>query len=153
MRRKDREMDKEFAYTVLDAAPYVTLAMAEKGLPYCIPISPARSEDSLYFHCALEGLKNDLLSAQPKVCISAVSYVRPVEGKFTTEFSSAVAFGTARFITDDAEKIKALRLICEKYTPDNMPNFDAAISASLGRTGVVRIDLDSVTGKQKKIKK
>lgn len=152
MRRKDREMNKDFAYGVLDNAPYATLSMTDKGLPYCIPISPARTGDSLYFHCALEGLKNNLLLAQPRVCISAVSHMRPVEGEFTIEFSSAVAFGTARFITDTAEKIQALRLICEKYTPGNMSDFNNAIQRSIDRTGIVRIDMDAATGKQKKIK-
>ena len=38
MRRKDREMPAEFAYSVIDRSPYGTLAtLAEDGTPYCIP--------------------------------------------------------------------------------------------------------------------
>ena len=53
-------------------------------------------------------------------------------------------------VTDDAEKIRALRLICEKYAPSNMEGFDEAIRKSLAHTGIVKIELREVSGKQKK---
>ena len=40
MRRKDREMDKNFALDVLKKSPYVVLSLTdENNNPYCIPIS------------------------------------------------------------------------------------------------------------------
>ena len=51
MRRKDREMDENFAYYVADKCEWATVAVTdEKGLPYCFTISPAREEGVLYFH-------------------------------------------------------------------------------------------------------
>lgn len=39
MRRKDRKMDIEFAYSIIDKADFGTLAtVTEDGVPYCIPI-------------------------------------------------------------------------------------------------------------------
>ena len=73
-----------------------------------------------------------------------------VHDKFTTRYTSAILTGTAREVTDEAEKIRALRAICEKYTPENMSRFDAAIAKSLSRTGIWRIDVTDITGKCKK---
>ena len=70
--------------------------------------------------------------------------------KFTTEFESAVIRGNACEVTDDDEKIHALRLICQRHTPANMEQFDAAIEKSLARTGVWKIDIAEITGKRKK---
>ena len=66
MRRKDREMDENFAYYVADKCEWATVAVTdEKGLPYCFTISPAREEDVLYFHSALAGKKVDCLKNNP----------------------------------------------------------------------------------------
>ena len=53
MRRKDREMDREFALAVTDKCEYATLAMAAKdGEPYGVPVTSARDGEKIYFHCA-----------------------------------------------------------------------------------------------------
>ena len=48
--------------------------------------------------------------------------------------------------------VHALRLLCQKYTPQNMAKFDSAVSASLARTGVFGVKILSVTGKAKVLK-
>ena len=56
-----------------------------------------------------------------------VGDVQAQKNAFTTAFESAMAFGKIYRITSDEEKISALKLLCEKYCPDNMPAFDIAI--------------------------
>ena len=73
--------------------------------------------------------------------------------KYPTAFESAVIFGRAGEVTDDKEKIHALRLLCERHTPTNMANFDEAIQRSLSVTAIWKIEILSLTGKQKKLKK
>lgn len=121
-----------------------------EGEPYCVPLSIARIGETLYFHCAQEGLKLKALRKHPAVCVSCVGMAEPVHDKFTTRYTSAILTGTAREVTDEAEKIRALRAICEKYTPENMSRFDAAIAQSLSHTGIWRIDVKGITGKCKK---
>ena len=82
-----------------------------------------------------------------------VGDVERAKDKFTTGYECAMADGVCREVTEDAEKLHALRLIAEKYTPEHMPAFDDEVAASLARTGVYRIDLGSVTGKAKVLKK
>lgn len=154
MRRNDREMNREFALAVADKCEYATLAMIDTGgKPYCLPITIARDENIIYFHSAKEGQKIDALKNNPAVCMSCVGDTFRATDKFTTEFESAVLHGNAAEVTDDAEKIHALRLICQRHTPANMHQFDRSIEKSLSRTGVWKIEIARIAGKRKKYDK
>lgn len=151
MRRKERREDEKFAFEVLDKADFVVLSMIDAdGLPYCLPISAVRIGEKLYCHSAESGRKSEAILKNPNVCITAAVDVVSAEDKFTTYFKSAVVRGKAVKVTDDEEKIAALRAICERFTPSNMPDFSNAIKMSLPRTAVWRIDIENATGKQKK---
>lgn len=151
MRRKERREDENFAFEVLDKAEFAVLSMIdEDGLPYCLPISVVRIGEKLYFHSAENGRKAEAMSKDPNVCLTAAADVVSAEDKFTTYFKSAVVRGKAVRVTDDEEKITALKAICERFTPSNMPDFSNAIKMSLPRTAVWRIDIENATGKQKK---
>ena len=156
MRKESREMPAEWALEVMENAPFVTVSMTDSdGMPYAVPLSLAKKDDSIfYFHCALEGRKLDILAKNPNVCLTAVGKCKPTvgpkDGSFTLEFKSAIAFGKAELVSDTAEKIEAMRLICERYLPQHIDAFDVSIARSLARTAVVRITLsEPPTGKRK----
>ena len=125
MRKASREMPAEWALEVMRKAPYITVSFTrEDGTAYGLPLSLASAgEDGRvwYFHCAREGEKLGAIAAHPEVCLSAVSKcsptVGPKDGSFTLQYHSAVAFGRAETVKDEAEKIHALRLICERFLP------------------------------------
>lgn len=153
-------MDSGWALEVMRKAPYITVSFTRAdGTAYGLPLSLATTDgNTWYFHCALEGDKLDAIAAHPEVCLSAVSKCRPTvgpkDGSFTLQYQSAVAFGNAELVTDEAEKILALRTISERFLPGHMDAFDAAIQRSLHRTAVVRITLVSPpTGKRKQYDK
>ncbi len=151
MRRKDRQMPADFAFSVADKCEYAVLSMIDPaGAPYCVPVTIARDGNAIYFHSAKDGEKINALRANPSVCMACVGDTKRATDKFTTEFESAIIRGEACEVTDDNEKIHALRLICLRHTPSNMANFDAAIQKSLSRTAVWKICITSVTGKRKK---
>lgn len=156
MRKVSREMDSQWALEVMRKAPYITVSFTRAdGTAYGVPLSLACTDDRIwYFHCAPEGDKLDALAAHPQVCLSAVTKcaptVGPKDGSFTLQYRSAIAFGKAELVTDDEEKIRALRAISERFLPQYMDAFDDAIARSLHRTAVVRITLDEPpTGKRK----
>lgn len=151
MRRKDREMPKEFALEVVDKCIYATLATVnEDNSPYCMPITIVRKEEYIYFHCAKEGHKIENMKNNSSVCISCVGNTHVPQGLFTTEFESAVVFGSAQEIENDDEKIAALRILCERHTPGNMDKFDEYSQKSLFRTAVWKVKINEITGKRKK---
>lgn len=155
MRKKSREMDASFALEVLSKAPFVTVCFTRSGgAPYGVPLSLAKVDDTFYFHCAPEGEKLDCIAVNPVVHLSAVSRCKPTvgpkDGSFTLEYRSAMAVGRAELVTDDSEKIEALRAICLRFLPGHMEAFDASVARSLSRTAVVRIRLtEPPTGKRK----
>lgn len=149
-------MDAVFALEVMDKAPYITVSFTRPdGRPYGVPLSLARTDErTFYFHCAQEGEKLDCIAAHPTVALSAVTRcsptVGPKDGSFTLQYKSAMAVGKAGIVTGRAEKIEALRAICQRFLPLHMDAFDTAIERSLDRTAVVRISLtEPPTGKQK----
>lgn len=150
MRRKDREKSREFAMWVIDSCEYAVLSMTTTECePYAIPLTIVREGENVYFHSAQEGKKVELLRQSPTVCLTCVGRTRIIEEEFTTEYESAIAYGTVMEITKDEEKIHALRLLCERHTPGNMSEFDAAIERSLQRTAIFAVHLTEVTGKGK----
>ena len=156
MRKAKRQMPTEWALDIMHKAPYVTVSMVRKdGTPYGLPLSLASDDDKhWYFHCAMEGEKLDCLKAHSEVSLSAVSLCRPTvgpkDGSFTLQYRSAIARGNAAIVTDEAEKIHALRLICERFLSKHMDAFEQSISRSLARTAVVKITLsEPPTGKHK----
>lgn len=154
MRRKDRQRDEAFCLDLIDKATNGVMAIATgEDTPYCLPLSFVRAEKSLYFHCAKEGRKIDLLRANPKVCVTFIGYDFPTyqaeDNNFTTLFASAIVTGSAHEVTEDDEKIEALRALCKKLLSQAMTgdNFDRAIQTSLPVTAVWRIDLEDISGK------
>lgn len=172
MRRKDREMSKEFGMKIIDKSRYGVLSMIDDKNPYGLPLSIVRDENRLYFHSGKAGRKTDVLENNPKVNIAFIGEVKIPENftkeeldeiakdsskavllisnVFTTEFESTIITGEAKLIEDEGEKIKAMKLICEKYTPSKMQYFDMAIKAGLNKTNVYRVDIEEITGKRKK---
>ena len=149
-------MDEDWALEVFDKAPYVTVSMIRPdGIPYGLPLSVVRKGNrTFYFHCAAEGEKIDCIRNNPVVSLSAVSRCTPryeeEKQNFTEYYHSAIALGHAETVTDDNEKIEALRLICERFLPKFMDHFEAAIARSLSRTTVIRIILtEPAVGKMK----
>ncbi|MGM9521498.1 MAG: pyridoxamine 5'-phosphate oxidase family protein [Oscillospiraceae bacterium] len=151
MRRKDREMDEGFALSVADKCEYAVLSVVRRdGAPYGVPLSIARSGEYIYFHCAGEGEKVDAFRLNPKVCLTCVGDTNRLKDEFSTEYESAVIFGTASEVEDDGEKLEALRLICSRHTPENMAQFEPEAERSFKITHVWRIHISCITGKRKK---
>ena len=152
MRRRERATSGEQAMEWLKNCEYAVLSMTDpEGNPYAVPVSPVLEGDSLYFHCAPAGFKLDCIRHNPRVCLVCAGGVVPIPEEYSTAYQSAVAFGTAEIVADEAEKIKALRLISEKYAASNIAGFENAIRKWLSHTCVVRVRLDEITGKQKKL--
>lgn len=151
MRRKDREMDKNFALAVADKCEYAVLSLiSPEGKPYAIPLSVVCEGEYMYFHCAMEGEKIDCMRNNPNGCMVCIGSTEVQADKFTTKFESAIIKGQLSEVTDEAKKIHVLRILCEKYTPTNMADFDNAIARSISRTAIWKMSINKITGKCKK---
>ena len=151
MRRKDREMGRAFALSVLDKAQWMTMAMVDgAGMPYCVPVSLVRDGEELILHSAMEGEKASCLRVRPWVCVTAVGDTHVVPEEYTTEYESAVVRGPVREVTDPEEKRAALWTLTKRYCPEHLEQFDRMAAGRLKRTAIFRITTAELTGKRKK---
>ena len=153
MRRNDRAQDRDFSLALIDRCTHGIMAVSTgEATPYCLPLSFVRAGDDLYFHCAHEGRKVELLRRFPRVCVTFVGDDRPAfvaPAMYTTYFQSAIVTGTASEVTDPGEKSQALRALCQKLTPDAMSGFEQAVEKSLSVTAVWKVHMDEISGKAK----
>ncbi|MDR1278612.1 MAG: pyridoxamine 5'-phosphate oxidase family protein [Treponema sp.] len=150
MRRTDRERDRVFAEAVADKCRYAVLATVnDDGSPYCVPLSIVRDGEWIYFHCARGGHKIDNLKNRNRVCLSCVGDVEEPPDHFTVVYESAIVSGSAEEVLDDGEKVRALRLLCERHTPANMAAFDAEMAREYTATAVWKIRIEEISGKQR----
>lgn len=150
MRRSDRQMADDKALELLQKAEYgVLTTIGEDGYPYGVPISFAYREGFLYFHSATEGKKLRNIAFCPKIQFVVVGDTEVLDSKFSTNYESVMAFGTAEEITDPEEKIKALMGLVEKYSPGfEMPG-EAYAKRSGNQTRIIRMKIEHLTGKER----
>ena len=153
MRRNDRAQNRDFSVSLIDRCTHGIMALSTgEPVPYCLPLSFVRVGDDLYFHCAHQGRKTDLLRRFPQVCVTFVGDDRPAfvpPAMYTTYFQSVIVPGTASEVKDSAEKVEALRALCQKVTPKHMDGFEPAIQNSLAATAIWKIHMEEISGKAK----
>ena len=116
--------------------------------PYIVPLNFGYDGRALYFHCAREGRKLELLRRNPRVCFEfdlAEGIVRDATAcRCSMRYRSVMGVGTARMIEDPAGRLEALSLLMAQYAegPFEFPEATAA------RVAVFRVDVESISGKQ-----
>ena len=153
VRRQDRLLDQESADQLLRTAEYGTLSMIDvDGMPYGIPINFVWDGDSaIYLHCAPEGRKLRALAQNNRVSFSIVGRVNLLPSQFTTEYESVVLTGEACVNLDDDERHRALRLLLQKLSPEDMEVGLRYAEKSLHRTCIVRLDIARYSAKCKRV--
>ena len=148
MRRKRQQLDEAACRAVLERGTSGVLAVSgDDGYPYGVPVSHVYQDGHIWFHCAMEGHKLDAIQACPKVCFTVVTGDEPWPEKFTTRYESAIAFGTARILTDPAEKMAAMDRLLDKFCPGLMEEGRKQMAASMDHTCLVEITVEHLTGK------
>jgi hypothetical protein len=149
MRRKDREItDHGEMEAILDAAPVCRLALSDGTDPYVVPLCFGMDGGALYIHCAPEGKKTDILRRNPRCCVEVDSTEGPLTDdnpcSWEMQYKSVICTGTASFVTENKEKLRALICILKHYGGEE----HIFSEKELGRVCVIRIDIDEMTGKK-----
>lgn len=146
MRKAERACnDSDFFTQVLGKCDELFIAFNTGDFPYIIPVNFVYSGNALYFHCASEGTKLDLLTKDSRVAFSCAADVVIDIKKSTTYYSSVCGKGHAVLVEDAQEKIEALHLIAQRYAA--LCPHPAPLSV-LEKVGIVRIDITALTGKR-----
>lgn len=150
MRRSDREISFEEVENLLTEGEYGVLAtIGENSYPYAVPLSYVYVDAAVYFHCATIGNKLDNLKYNEKISFCVVGSTKVLPDKFSTEYESAIIYGTATEISGE-EKKKALIALADKYSPEFKAEGLQYIDRAIDKTSVVKISIDKVTGKARR---
>lgn len=154
VRRKDRLLEETDALHRLHTGEYGILSMqAEDGGAYGIPVNYVwNGETSIYIHCAPEGRKLECLASCNRVSFCVVGSTCVVSDQFSTAYESIILTGTAHTGLPESERMSALRLLLEKYSPDDMEAELKYAEKSFHRTEIIRLDIADWSGKCKRIR-
>lgn len=152
MRRKEKEVtDRAEMVRVLNTVRYVTVAMCDEDGPYLATLSHGydAERDAIYFHCAQDGRKVDILRRDGRVWGQALIDLGYADGRCDHLYETTQFRGKVTFVQDVAEKRHALELMIRKN--ENEPGRVAAEQVtddSVMHVNIGRIDIDLMTGKR-----
>ena len=151
MRRKDREIkDKSEIMAILQKADVCRLAMSSNNVPYIVTMNFGikNGGTSLYFHCAGEGKKIDVLRDNNYVCFEAdiehEFFLHDVSCGCSMRYRSVVGMGRITFVTELSEKLEALQSIMTHYTHESSHEFKEGLVEG---TTILRLDVEEISGK------
>ncbi len=150
MRRKDKEItDKTLMEDILNRSELVRLAMVDGGEPYVVTLNYVYKDNALYIHSAPEGRKIDILRRNNRVAFTVDTDVSLYLGKeacdCTTHYKSVFGTGEAFFVEGLEEKAHALDWLMVKHGGQGNNAYPESL---LGRTAILRIAIESLTGKK-----
>jgi nitroimidazol reductase NimA-like FMN-containing flavoprotein (pyridoxamine 5'-phosphate oxidase superfamily) len=151
MRRKDREIkDKTEIMAILQKADVCRLAMSSNNVPYIVTMNFGikNGGTSLYFHCAGEGKKIDILKDNNYVCFQAdiehEFFLHDVSCGCSMRYRSVVGMGRITFVTELSEKLVALQSIMTHYAHESSYEFKEGLVEG---TTILRLDIEEISGK------
>jgi len=160
MRRADRAVeDDAWIKQMLERVSVGTTATVHDGQPFVNTNLFYYSEEdhAIYTHTARVGRTRANIEASPQVCFSVMEMGRLLPAlealQFSVEYAGVTIFGTASIVDDEPKAIDVLQLMLDKYAPHLTAGEDyrPPVSEEIKRTTVIRIDIDSWTGKKKEV--
>ncbi len=153
MRRKDREItDSAVLKPILDAADVCRIAFAGEE-PYMVAMNFGyvwNEKLLLYFHCAKQGRKLELIRNNGRVCFQLDTDHKLMQGETACHwgmgYKSIVGYGTISIVEAIQEKRIGLDAIMRHYCFEGEPSYEKSI---FDETAVLRLEVSEMTGKAK----
>lgn len=153
VRRKDREIINPAELDeILEKALIGHLALCDGDEPYVLPMNFGVSDGAIYFHCASEGRKLEILRKNPKGCFQVETDMELIPSPracgWGIVYRSVLIAGPLSVVTSDGEKAVGLTALMRKYAGKD---FSHGFSpAELALVTVLRLDPEERTGKARR---
>lgn len=152
MRRKDKEITEKVVIEEIFRQNQVgRLGLVKNNEPYVVPMNFAYMKDRIYLHSHKDGTKMSIIKENPRACFE-VDDGEIITGENPCDFSwmykSAIAYGEARILESDEERINALKIISDKYSFGKSKLITPEVMAKNGHLMLFEIKVDKMTGKQ-----
>jgi nitroimidazol reductase NimA-like FMN-containing flavoprotein (pyridoxamine 5'-phosphate oxidase superfamily) len=143
-------IERRDLYAVLDAGLVCHLGVIVDGSPVVLPTGYGRIGDTLYLHGSSAN-RALLAAAGQDICVTVTHLDGLVCARavfhHSMNYRSAVAFGTARLVTDDAERLAALHAVTEQLVPGRWDHARPPTRKELAATAVIALPLDEASVK------
>ncbi len=152
IRRKEKAItDSQEMIAILRQAKYVTVAMSLEDEPYLVTLSHGYDveRNCIYFHCAQEGKKIDILRKNNRVWGQALKDNGYAPGKCDHLYATTQFKGRVTLITNEEEKRHALKVMIDQLEDEPDEVFAEQVTdKSVKRVGIGRIDIEEMSGKK-----
>jgi len=152
LRRHSERGKTEYAdlLAVLDAGMICHLGVVVNGAPLVLPTAYGRIGDTLYLHGS--SANRSLHAADGnEVCVTVTHLDGLVCARavfsHSVNYRCAVVFGTARIVTDEAERLAGLRAVTEQLIPGRWDAVRAPTRKELAATSVLAVSLGEASVK------
>jgi nitroimidazol reductase NimA-like FMN-containing flavoprotein (pyridoxamine 5'-phosphate oxidase superfamily) len=158
LRRSEKELsDPREIEDILRDVRIMTVACSLRDEPYLFTVDFAWDPQlrELWFHCATEGRKMNVLHANPRVCVTVVEDRGYIHGECDHAYRSLIIEGKAHIVADLSEKRRGLELLTHKHETDPeaiLARF-AGNDEALEKVGIVRVSVETISGKQSPVMK
>ncbi len=153
MRRKDKAIaDLGEQMKIIDDCKVCRLGLYDGSEVYIVPLNfgyeLSENKLTLYFHCAKEGRKIDILRHNSKAAFEMDCAHELVEDviacKNTYKYSSVIGNGIVEFLNSSEEKINAFKLIMKHQTGKDFEFNEKMV----GTVAIIKLTAESFTAKQ-----
>ena len=143
--------DRKTIHRILDSALIAHVAFVENGQPVVVPMLFGRDGETVYLHGARKARVVRLLESISMAClnithIDGLVFARSAFNS-SLNYRSATLFGSPRLVADDADKLRALRIITEHAMPGRWAELRAPLERELKMTGVIAVEIESASAK------
>jgi nitroimidazol reductase NimA-like FMN-containing flavoprotein (pyridoxamine 5'-phosphate oxidase superfamily) len=152
MRRKDKEITQRVVIEEIFRQNDVgRLGLSVDNKPYIVPMNFAYFDGRIYLHSHRDGSKMRIIKQNPYVCFEVdegeiVTGDKPCD--FSWIYKSAIAYGKARVIDSEDERVKALKIISDKYSFGKGKSITPELMKGFTHLKLIEIKIDEMTGKQ-----
>lgn len=148
---KRGKYERETVLAILDAGFVCHVGFSVDGQPYVIPTNYGRSGDTIYLHgSAASRMLRTLSEGVPVgVTVTHVDGLVLARSAFhhSVNYRSVVILGTARLVTEPAEKMEALRVFTEHVVKGRWDDVRQPTEQELNATTVLALPLREVSAK------
>jgi nitroimidazol reductase NimA-like FMN-containing flavoprotein (pyridoxamine 5'-phosphate oxidase superfamily) len=148
---KRGKYDEETVFQILDAGFVCHAGFSVDGQPYVIPTNYGRSDKALYLHGSAASRMLRTLSEGVPVCVTVTHVDGLVLARsafhHSVNYRSVVILGTARLVTDPAEKMEALRIFTDHVMKGRWDDVRQPTEQELKATTVLALPLEEVSAK------
>ncbi|MDX3239662.1 pyridoxamine 5'-phosphate oxidase family protein [Streptomyces sp. ME03-5709C] len=151
--RKRATYDRDLVHAILDADYLCHLGFVRDGAPVVLPTLYARVGERLYVHGSTGSrpLRGAGEGTGLPVCLTVTHLDGLVLARsafnHTVNYRSVVVHGTARQVTDPAERSAALDALIDHIVPGRAADSRPADARELAATAVIALDLHEVSAK------